>query len=53
MYIIMKQTVDLALKLERTDIINNLNELHKKGLLEDKKTYYKYETNEEHNAKSN
>lgn len=50
MYIIMKQTVDYALKLERTDIIDHLNELHKKGLLEDKKTYYKYETNEDGNV---
>ena len=44
--IIMKQTVDYALKLERTDIIDNLNELHKQGKLVDKKTYYKYETDE-------
>ena len=46
----MKQTVDLALKLERTDIIDNLNELHKQGKLIEKTNYYKYETNKDGNV---
>ena len=49
----MKQTVDLALKLERTDIIDNLNELNRRGKLIAKETYYTYETNEEQTSEGN
>ena len=46
----MKQTVDLALKLGHTDIIDNLNQLHREGKLVEKTNYYKYETNKDGNV---
>lgn len=53
MYIIMKQTVELAARDGRDDIIDNLNELHRQGKLVTKETYYKYETDEEQTEQVN